>query len=156
MEFCKAIDCVRTISQTCKILHSKELRPYDELNSLPLNMIVLSATDLKAIPCRYARTLLTFLYDRHLRLSTSVTAALSTSQNCRHDPAHTLILHSPPEAGLLPHHQACAITRALIENIQRLKWGVGLERLTMESGIERLGPKTSSGGYTRTMIRGSA
>ena len=138
-------DCVRTISQHCKRLHSLELRTFDGPRSLPWKWILLSAIDLEII--RYSCPSLmelsldarTFLYGRHPRLDTCVNAALSKFRNLRRVTVHTLIPYSPPEAGLLPHHQARAISREWVENVQRLKEGVKFERLTVNVEIERLG-----------------
>ncbi len=47
--------------------------------------------------------------------------------------------YSYPDARLKPHHQARAVAREWIENVQRLKEGAKFETLTMNIDIERLG-----------------
>ena len=127
MECRTSNDCVRTIAQYCKKLHSLELRTFDGPRSLPWKWIVLSATDLDTIRCSCPSLMelsldaRTFLYGCHPRLDTCVTAALSRFRNLRRVTVHTLIPYSRPETGLLPHHQARAIAREWVENIQRLK-----------------------------------
>ena len=142
IECCQPNDCVRAIAQHCKNLHSLELRTYDGRFSLPWKWIVLSATDLEIIRCSCPSLMelsldaRTFLYGRHPRLDMCVTAALSTFRNLRRVTVHTLIPCSPPGGGLLLHHQARAVAREWVENLQRLKQGVEFERLTMNIEIE--------------------
>ena len=142
IDCCQPNDCLRAIAQHCKKLHSLELRTYDGPFSLPWEWIVLSATDLERIRCSCPSLMelsldaRTFLYGCHPRLDMCVTAALSTFRNLRRVTVHTLIPYSPPEAGLIVHHQARAVAREWVENLQRLKQGVEFERLTMNIEIE--------------------
>ena len=144
-ERCNLGNFVETIARNCQRLQSLELRSFDGLKFLPWRWIMLSATDLKLIRCSCSSLMelsldvKTYLYGCNPRLDMSVTAALATLRNLRRVIVHTLMPYSRTEAGLLPHHRARAVAREWVENLRRLKQGVGFERLTMEVEIERLG-----------------
>lgn len=80
----------------------------------------------------------TYYYGRQIRLEMGVTAALAAFRNLRRLTIYTITPYLPPESGLLPYHQARAVAREWIENIQRLKQGTRFVRLTIFSEIERL------------------
>ena len=79
-----------------------------------------------------------YLYDREPRLNMAVSNALATFRNLRRLTVYTIMPYLPPKAGLLPRHQARAVAREWIENLQRLKQGALFERPTVNIEIERL------------------
>lgn len=137
-------DCVHAITWHCHNIRSLDLRNFDGPYSLPWKWILLSANDLRTIrhSCPGLMELSLdckiYSYSRQLRLDMDIAIEISDFRNLRRLTVCTLMPCLPPKAGLPAHHQARAIAREWVENLQRLKKGTEFERLTVIIEIERL------------------
>ena len=141
---CRQHVCVPVITQHCQSLRSMDLRIFEGTRSLRWLWILLSVSDLEAIRSSCPSLMELSLdskihfHGREAGLDMDVTAALAKFRNLRRLTVYTILDHSRPEAGLLPHHQARAVTREVVENLQRLKEGVKFDKLTVKIEMERL------------------